>query len=113
MSISDWSSDVCSSDLNPQKPMSNVDRCGLLAEQCSRPLGRETAFWAAARLWPAPRGTRDRKDYEREGRSMRTDLRRLTGAGMGAGVALAGGLGPAGGGPVAGASKDPDRKSTV
>src|SRR3546814_1939555 len=73
--------------------MSNVDRCGLLAEQCSRPLGRETAFWAAARLWPAPRGTRDRKDSEREGRSMRTDLRRLLGAGMGAGLAMAVGLG--------------------
>src|SRR3546814_3543040 len=75
--------------------MSNVDRCGLLAEQCSRPLGLETAFWAAARLWPAPRGTRDRKYYERERRSMRTDHRRLLGAGMGADLALAVALGTA------------------
>src|SRR3546814_3258280 len=87
--------------------MSNVDRCGLLAEQCSRPLGRETAFWAAARLWPAPRGTRDRKDSEREGRSMRTDLRRLLGAGMGAGLALAVGLGAAGAAQAEVESKDP------
>src|SRR3546814_12067525 len=87
--------------------MSNVDRCGLLAEQCSRPLGRETAFWAAARLWPAPRGTRDRKDSERAGRSMRTDLRRLLGAGMGAGLALAVGLGAAGAAQAEVESKDP------
>src|SRR3546814_17439219 len=87
--------------------MSNVDRCGLLAEQCSRPLGRETAFWAAARLWPAPRGTRDRKDSEREGRRMRKDLRRMPGAGMGAGLALASGLGPAGAAQPEVGSQDP------
>src|SRR3546814_2702832 len=62
MRISDWSSDVCSSDL---------------------------------------------KDSEREGRSMRTDLRRLLGAGMGAGLALAVGLGAAGAAQAEVESKDP------